>query len=339
MDILDLAAELNLHARDYEIGGLQRLRVPLRNLKQAPSSTIFGAKSIHKDYAFHLGGRSELQFNVGIEDLPFGRRLRHGVAFSLEPSQTLPTIDTLIPKIARFNEYIRQKPEDVAGFLMWHWASGKRSEDRAVHPITDDLIQSGLFIVLGKWRELDRIEIPEILGDFDRLLPLYVHVESSGTTSKITSPKPFTPGCPPFLTATTAKIRERTVEVSLRHVVIQQTLFRLLCEEAGADNVQAEHTLDFGCRVDVVQRASGGFIFYEIKTNQTVQSCIREAIGQLLEYAYWPAEERAAELVIVGEPSPTPDDARYLEQLRSKCSLPLWYRCVNVERGQLFERV
>jgi len=66
----------------------------------------------------------------------------------------------------------------------------------------------------------------------------------------------------------------------------------------------------------VAVRQGSDYIYYEIKTGLSAQSCIREALGQLLEYSYWPGGQSADQLVIVGEP-PLDDNARaYLETLR-----------------------
>ena len=52
-------------------------------------------------------------------------------------------------------------------------------------------------------------------------------------------------------------------------------------------------------------------------------------IGQLLEYAYWPAVMRANELVIVGEPTIDPNAAAYLEFLRRRFNLSIYYRSLD----------
>ncbi len=60
-----------------------------------------------EDWAFHYGGRSEIQYNIGFEDEGF----RFGLAFSLETSQTLPDINLLKPKIKKLNTLYEEKPE------------------------------------------------------------------------------------------------------------------------------------------------------------------------------------------------------------------------------------
>jgi hypothetical protein len=60
---------------------------------------------------------------------------RHGVAFSLQTTRDLPSIDPLVPKIARFNEYLHIYPEVFAGFEMWNWSDGRRSANYPIAPI------------------------------------------------------------------------------------------------------------------------------------------------------------------------------------------------------------
>ena len=51
-----------------------------------------------------------------------------------------------------------------------------------------------------------------------------------------------------------------------------------------------------GGSIDIVLKRPDGFWFYEIKTAKTARACIREALGQLLEYSYWPKTQKAKRL-------------------------------------------
>lgn len=104
-DIERLAAALNVQADDRPIASLQTLRRELRGQLRTKTRQIFSPDSIKPDYAFHSGGRDELQFNIGFDRFADGAEaLRAGVAFSLETSRSLPTIDPLVPKVRRFND-------------------------------------------------------------------------------------------------------------------------------------------------------------------------------------------------------------------------------------------
>ena len=338
MSIRELATDLNRHSVDFEIGNLQKIRVCLRGLKQPPCPSIFYDRTIHDGYAFHAGGRKELQFNIGEEERDDVGMIRYGVAFSLEPSQTLPTLDPLLPKIVRFNEYVNSHPEDFPSFLMWHYHDEEGRKDHPVGPIPDALVKEDTFIMLGRIIADDKVNVLDILAAFDRLLPLYVYVESVEQDLPLPTKSDFTPGCPRFVESTTARQTGRIVDVALRHKTLQKALYKHLCREAGYDNVQVERPLAPGVRVDAAVRCNDKEIFYEVKVASTGRSCVRAALGQLIEYSHWPSAERASEIVVVGEAELDSDSKAYLQFLRQRFDLPLWYRRIDINRDVLEER-
>jgi hypothetical protein len=63
----------------------------------------------------------------------------------------------------------------------------------------------------------------------------------------------------------------------------------------GAENVADQHASGLGTKIDVVLRRSAKeFWYYEIKTALSPRACIREALGQVMEYAYWPGKRSDA---------------------------------------------
>ena len=344
MRISELADELNHQSVDFEIGSLQEIRKCLRGLKHVPCRGIFGKKSIkvNKDghcYAFHLGGREEMQFNIGEEPIEDVEMIRYGVAFSLELSRTLHTIDPLLPKIRRFNEYVIEHVEDFPGFFMWHHDTNKGhlSENRPVGQIADGLIKPGIFIMLGRRVGDDKMDVRDILAAFDSLLPLYCYVEGAKQSPPSIKEPDFKPGCPNFIERTTAGHTGQTIDVALRHHTLQIALYKHLCQEAGDNNVHMERHLNFGVRVsvDAVVRRNGKQTFYEVKVASDVRSCVRAALGQLIEYCHWPSDNRASEMVVVGEVELDSDSRAYLEFLRQRFDLPLWYRRIDINNNVL----
>ena len=78
-------------------------------------------------------------------------------------------------------------------------------------------------------------------------------------------------------------------------------------------------------------RQGDQFWFYEIKTYLSPRACIREAIGQLLEYSHWPGAKRASRLIVVGE-SPLDDDgSEYLRRLKNELALPIEYEQIPID--------
>jgi hypothetical protein len=77
--------------------------------------------------------------------------------------------------------------------------------------------------------------------------------------------------------------------------------------------------------IDIALCLKKKWTFFEIKTALTVKSCIREAMGQLLEYGHYANQNLAKKLVVVGDAKPSCDDALYLKNLRDRYQLPVFY--------------
>jgi hypothetical protein len=116
-----------------------------------------------------------LQFNIGIYKAE--KRCGHGVAFSFERNQTLPDPESLRPKVARFNEWVRTGTRLLKGFKMYHYDSDGRSAYRLPGEISRALLKGGAFVFLGRTAPQARVDVDRILQDFDILYPLYQFVE------------------------------------------------------------------------------------------------------------------------------------------------------------------
>lgn len=334
-----IAEELNHLSAAHPIGSLQGIRQKLKGLSRRAARSIFTAQSIHDNYAFHLGGRTELQFNIGWEIVDGVQRFRHGVAFSLEPSQTLPSIDPLLPKIARFNEFVRTYPDELARFRMWHYENDVRSGNYSVSEIPSELAKPHVFIFLGHLAPTNVSDYELALNNFDTLLSVYRFVEGAEEFPSITR-KPgfsFSPGCSVKPSSTQASLPERTLDINLRHNTIQLALHDFLANKHGANSVGTEIPSGVGTRLDVVLNVSGKFHIYEIKTAQSARACVREALAQLLEYSYWPGTQEAERLIIVGEPAANEECHEFLSALRNRFSLPVYYCQFKVSSGELVE--
>jgi hypothetical protein len=339
LTLQEVVTEVTEGAHTRGIEDLQEWRREQRRLTRLPSATLFNA-TLKKDrhYAFHVGGLTELQFNVGFEDIKGTAEFRHGVAFSLQTTRVMPEIDPLVPKIARFNEYFRIYPDAFEGLSMWHWLGGERSDNYPVAAIPDELVRAGMFIFIGAVQSADAVDVDWILDDFDRLLPLYRYVESTESFPKIApSNKGFvwSPGNKARAPRTTYERSSATVDKSLRHNIVQAALFDHLESIHGPNNTSGEQDPGIGTSVDVAVKDGESYTYYELKTGLSAQSCIREAIGQLIEYSFWPGAQRADRLVVVGEPAYDAEARAYIKKLRKDFSLPIEYRQFDIKSGRL----
>src|SRR5579872_5963380 len=124
--VLDkIAEELNRRASAHPIGSLQELR------GHRPGVALFrlNGKTMGSDCACHWGGRKELQFNIGFDDVPSkARHLRYGVAFSFGESREYKSSDLvalLRPKVTRFNKFVQRNPKLFSGMDMWAYEYSK----------------------------------------------------------------------------------------------------------------------------------------------------------------------------------------------------------------------
>lgn len=92
------------------------------------------------------------------------------------------------------------------------------------------------------------------------------------------------------------------------------------------------HCLDTYKKVDIEKSHvdikalthDGLWHYYEVKTSN-VRLSIREAIGQIMEYAYFPNCNKADKLFVVSLGIPTQEETEYLSTLRSKFTIPIYY--------------
>jgi hypothetical protein len=329
-DFRTFVNELNDAAHSHPIGALQEIRAELHG-KQKAGHKIF--QKIKDDWSFHHGGRRELQFNVGIDGLD-DELFRSGVAFSFEPSRSYPSIDFLIDKAKLFNDFLRLYPDLYSDMRMWHWRRKKRSSESVPGVIPPELAEKGVFIFLGNARPFSELNHDEVLEDMDRLLPLYRYVESNGREQQLPSISDktfvFRSGRNSKLTRTKASYARRELDVKLRHNELQEALERQLIAKYGSENVRHEVPAGNGNCIDLVVRREEGYWFYEIKAFPYPRACIREAVGQLLEYSFWPGSQVASRLIIVGEAAPDQDALDFCRLLKQRFQLPIEYEQIVI---------
>jgi len=80
--------------------------------------------------------------------------------------------------------------------------------------------------------------------------------------------------------------------------------------------------------------SNGEYHFFEIKTDGP-KTCIRKAIGQILEYAYYPEYRHAEKLFVIGDSYPNAETQKYLRYLRGEFKLPVFYRAFDMRTRSL----
>lgn len=186
-NIEEIVAALNARLEHTPLGNFYALRNRL-NGGQSRHGGLFqvvrgGGKPL-AGYAFHWGGRSELQFNIGFED---GGYFRFGVAFSLEPDRNLPDpVSALRPKILAFNTLL-PRFEILKHLRMWWYQANIRSQGNRVAEISESLVRPNTFIFIGE--RVDSADggvkadvIERAASVLVSLLPLYEAIEQISTS-------------------------------------------------------------------------------------------------------------------------------------------------------------
>lgn len=332
--ISKICAELNNLAKNHDIGDLQNIRSKINGRRKA-TSKIFNKKSIWEDYAFNLGGRTELQFNIGFVNNDF----RYGIAFSFQESQTLPVPSKLLPLVKRLNEIIQLNHDFFEDYKMAVWNDGWKSVTE-VKIIDESHIKNHDFVFIGKIVP-EYTSADDVLSVFDKFLGIYIKVMNQ--KDKIDQIMNY------FLEKNESKFElnfdskkevllpkkrilnqsENHKEIEIMHTKIQQKLLDELISEYGNQNVFPE--LHKGIqRIDIMVKDGTHVYFYEVKTASSARECIRQAFGQVMDYAYYPNIEKAQKMIIAGTGELTDNDKLYLNFIKKRFKLKLEYRRVQI---------
>lgn len=129
-------------------------------------------------------------------------------------------------------------------------------------------------------------------------------------------------------------------EITIIHEQIKEKLI-----EDINDNPEL---LETGCKIDTstlsdeneinkinyvdlaAQTKDKQIIFFEIKTHPNARLCIRQALGQLMEYSYFPNTNHAQKLIVVGIGEKTQDVQEYIDYLNDNFRIPINYQQIKL---------
>ena len=111
------------------------------------------------------------------------------------------------------------------------------------------------------------------------------------------------------------------------HNELMRKLYYHLCLQYGVANVGTENHIG-NKKIDVVVKTEDGYNIYEIKTDKEPRNCIREAMGQILDYAFFECKDIIHKMVIVGVATESKEVNTYLTKFREKNSLEIYYMSI-----------
>lgn len=126
-------------------------------------------------------------------------------------------------------------------------------------------------------------------------------------------------------------------QIRRQHDEISECLESYLQENIGNnESVDAERLVG-NKPIDIVHEKPNKFIYYEIKTYRKLNYCVREGLGQLLEYAFWNTAElsKPIELILVSKHKPTQVLKEYIRKLQNEFGLPIHYQQFDLDENKL----
>lgn len=166
-------------------------------------------------------------------------------------------------------------------------------------------------------------------------------IKSTLSIEKASGKYKFKSGHNPTKTGTAKSVyTKKIVERNLKHKKIQEYMYSQLVVEFGKNKVGTEISTGRGTSIDVVVNQSNcRDWFYEVKTSYSPLVCIREALGQILEYAMFSSNNHADKLIVVGINEPSQSEIEYLKHLRQISGINICYQVFDMESLTLLRTI
>jgi hypothetical protein len=136
---------------------------------------------------------------------------------------------------------------------------------------------------------------------------------------------------PPSTDSIVYKRAARLVKVDRSEAKMEVEIKKTLEKLYGEKTVEAQRNFR-----DIIVTTANRRVLIEIKASQDARQAIRDAFGQLLDYAYFDTGLRKMyELFIVGRGAPTKGTQSYLDRLRNRFGLEINYRQYKIGSHRL----
>lgn len=135
------------------------------------------------------------------------------------------------------------------------------------------------------------------------------------------------------------KGQNREIELELKHNILQIKFLQYLQTKYGKTSIKRECTAYGASRIDIVRKTNTGYVFYEIKTYNSLRTSIREAIGQLLEYSLYPKVNEAEQIVLVSHVPASSEIREYLNHIKKFIKLPFSFIHFDLDKEEIISEI
>ncbi len=135
------------------------------------------------------------------------------------------------------------------------------------------------------------------------------------------------------------RMPSREIEVAMMHHKLQNKFLDYLKKQYPNYKSRRECRVCEASRIDAVMQTEKGYVFYEIKTYNNLRTSIREAIGQLLEYCFYPQNEEAYKLIVVSHIKPNDELRTYIKHLKKYIKIEFGYIYFDMDNDIVAEEI
>lgn len=160
---------------------------------------------------------------------------------------------------------------------------------------------------------------------FSKTYPRYLSYRVNSTDKSLALTKPRTARCGSINLKKMDQRLRRSVPATIqdpKHDRLQNAIHTFL-KKNFTDVSYEENWIDLSVKIKDIQ------VIFEVKAASSVKRCIREALGQLLEYAHYPNHNEQLYLVVAGDALAQTDERLYISFLRETYNLNLYYACYD----------
>jgi hypothetical protein len=115
------------------------------------------------------------------------------------------------------------------------------------------------------------------------------------------------------------------IEIPTKHRDLLNGFMKYLKEKYKNQVIKKESKAFGNNKIDLFRKTDEGYIFYEIKSYTNLKTCLRVALGQLLEYNCFPDVKNANKMYLVSDLSPNLIVIKYIKHLNTIINIPFGY--------------
>ena len=133
---------------------------------------------------------------------------------------------------------------------------------------------------------------------------------------------------------------EKIVEYDVIHNKIQNGFFKYLKAKYPMENITKEQRKGH-CRIDIMRESSNftNCVFYEVKSYNNLRTSLRIALGQLLEYSFYPKLNYTNNLVVISHLECNENLEKYIKHLSNILGINLGYIQFDFENTKILQSI